>query len=86
MRAYVTFGSLEEGELFFARNKLHCKSETGLFQMPSIRLDRTFNAFYYTGQNGTWGFFDGPCLVQRYDATIHGDSADILRLRERQAT
>ncbi|MBY0537798.1 hypothetical protein K2P47_00180 [Patescibacteria group bacterium] len=80
MAGFVTFESLKEGDLFFARGKFHCKSEIGVFQKPNDGTNVTYNAFYFDGPTGKWAHFDAPTLVQIYDESVHGQPADIINL------
>jgi hypothetical protein len=86
MTTFVTFGSLEEGDNFFARGKLHCKGSVGLFQKPPDLIERNYNAFYYDGQVGKWTHFDDVSFVQRYDKTVHSQSAAVIPFRQKVAT
>ncbi|MBY0310372.1 hypothetical protein K2Q16_04490 [Patescibacteria group bacterium] len=81
MPGFVTFESLQEGDCFFARGKFHCKSEVGIFKQPHNEARSDYNAFYFDGPTGTWTHFEAPALVQIYDENIHGQTAEIIRLR-----
>jgi hypothetical protein len=83
MSKLVKFGELLEGDFFVARGKFHVKQ---MCREPRLVGKKERNAFYYDGSLGLWSHFDAIALVQRYDATIHGQPAEIIRLRDRQVS
>lgn len=82
MRTFVTFESLVEGDVFFARGTVHCKCTTGVFRLPPNGIaGKNYNAFYLEKKEGTWALFDSPQLVQQYDDVIHGRQEEVLELQ-----
>ncbi len=83
MVEFVSFKSLRDGELFFARGRLHCKSDEGIHQIPSEHSRfEGYNAFFDDGEHGVWAHFDDAVLVQKYEEAKHGNSDYIIYLRD----
>jgi hypothetical protein len=83
MPKLVKFEDLSEGDFFVAREKFYVKQS---YRETRLVGEKERNAFYYDGGLGLWSNFDAIALVQPYDPSIHGQTADIIRLRNRQVS